>query len=218
MKIIDWIKKNAIEGANFAEAEELLLNESIDGLTKKEQVMELMVSNSVFKAAKDSVIGSGVDSYIKTFEADKLPELKKQMREDAMKEANPELTADQKEMKAIRLELETAKEEKRQGILKDSLLSYGKELYGKTAFDPDRIKAYAAYGDKAKEMLLGDFDSTQVFIKNQVDEITKGKFTTKTPVSGDLDKSKSILRSDFNVMNSLEQRNFIKDGGIPVDE
>jgi len=218
-KLLEWIKANVKDGANVAEAEEMIEKDSISFIKTKDQALKVIAENAAFVSAKDSLISTATAAHDKNFMADKLPELEKAMREKLQKELNPEMTPEQKELAEIRAKLAERDKSDSRTKLEKELLKGATGIYGNTAFDPERITAYSVYGENALSMLKADFESNTAFIKSQVDELTKNSFSKKTPEGGENNPNvKTISRAAFDALLPTEKRVFLKDGGQPVDE
>lgn len=180
-KLSDWIKENVKEGANVAEAEELVQAETFEGIKTKEQAIDFIDKNDVFKSAKDSLISTAVNAHDDKFKETKLPEIIKAKREEWTKEMNPEETPEQKRIRELETRDAERDSKERKRDLEDALLTKASEI----GFDPIRAKDYSVYGDKAIDKLVDDAGWYKSQIELKVKETVKGTLAGKPPKDGD---------------------------------
>ena len=210
-KILEWIKANAKEGADVSEATKL-----VEGLTdlnsiSKDEAVKLFTDNAVFRSAFDSEISRKIEDH----DNKKLPELKKSIREEVEKELNPDLTDDQKRIKALEQEIEANKAKDLVNESKAALRAKAEELN----FDIGRAERYHVYGDKALEMLESDAKFFTESITNGVNSEIKTRFGNATPPkSPEVDPSKVMNRDVFEALAPGAQSDFIKNGGSLTED
>ena len=211
-KILEWIKANVKEGVDVSEVTKLVEGvQDLNSIDTKEKAIELMKTNAVFKSGFDSEISKIIDTHDK----EKLPELKKSIRDELEKELNPDLTPEQKRIKALEDELNASKNEKAVNMTKAELRTKAKEL----GFDPDRAEKYHVFGEKAFETLENDSKYFSDAIKAGIDTEIKTRFGNKIPPGGNrqVDTSKIMNRDDFEGLGAAQKQAFIADGGTLED-
>ena len=154
--LLDWIRLNAKEGANLAEAEELLSGQTIDGIDSKEKALKLLYEQKLLKAAFDSEISKKIANHDDRFMEDKLPSLLEQERAKLRLELNPELTPEQREIQELRSKMANIEAEKNMADLREQLRVRAKALN----YDPERA---------AKLAILGDFDKANSMMEDQAE-------------------------------------------------
>lgn len=213
MTILEWIEKNAAEGADLQEAKKL-----VEGLKKmpesREEAAKLVEENQHIKAELDSRISKSVDNSLKKYEESKLPEKEKEIRERVQKELNPEETPEQKELRELK-EWKQQQEQREKRLAKENeLMEKAKEL----GFDPLKAKRYAAFGDDADKILEQDVKDFQDQINSKVDEQIKQRYGGKPPEAPPEKDEKAISRKEFEAKPPKEQMEFVKSGGEVADE
>jgi len=181
LDIIEWIKANVKEGANVAEAEELVKDlDPLKNITTAESALAFIDRNSVFKSALDAETSRRVLKHDEKFQAEKLPEILKAERGKLEKELNPDLTPEQKRI----AELEEWQQDQLlttgENQLKESLRAKAKEI----GYDPLRAETLYIYGDNALKMLeeeKGYFDSK---LKTELEAEIKTRFAPNVPDRG----------------------------------
>ncbi len=177
MTIQEWITANATlkDTAKIKELDGLVKDlDPLANIKTKEDALNFIDRNSLFKSGLDSAISKAVLSHDEKFTADKLPELLKAEREKAIKETKPEETPEQKANRELKDRLDAYEAKDKTNELKDSLRAKAKEI----GFDGD-IERYSFLGDKALEYLVSDHEA----IVNKVDsaiESTKKEFYGKS--------------------------------------
>jgi acyl-homoserine lactone acylase PvdQ len=104
-------------------------------------------------------------------------DLRKSLRDDIMKELNPEETPEQKQIREL-MEYKAATEKEKQiNERKSALRNVAKEI----EFDPIKAERYVAYGDKAEEYMKQDAEWLKSSIAAALDGKVKETYDTKTP-------------------------------------
>jgi len=177
MTIQEWITANATlkDTAKIKELDGLVKDlDPLANIKTKEDALNFIDRNSLFKSGLDSAISKAVLSHDEKFTADKLPELLKAEREKAIKEANPEETPEQKANRELKDRLDAYEAKDKTNELKDSLRLKAKEI----GFDGD-IERYSFLGDKALEYLVSDHEAIVSKIDSAI-ESTKKEFYGKS--------------------------------------
>ena len=149
MTILEWIKSNAVEGANIAEAEELVLKSTFDGITTKEQAIDFIGRNGTFTSAVDSLISTAVNRHDEKFNTDKLPALEQTIRDKVIAELNPDETPEQKRIRELEEKLSSSERRDAENALKAKLRGKANEL----GYDTEIAARLSSYGDDAIELL-----------------------------------------------------------------
>jgi len=187
-KLLDWIKENAKEGANIAEAEELVNTGTFDGIKTKEQAIDFMGKNEVFKSANDSLISTAVSNHDERFMSEKFPGLIKAEKEKFRKELNPDLTPEQKRIAELE-ERDRLRDEKDQlRDAQDAKKDLEKTLRQKAVdlkYDPLKAEKYSIYGEKAVEMLESEAKDFNAAIEAAEKGFVKSSLSGPAPKSGD---------------------------------
>ncbi len=201
MTILEWVKKNSIEGANIAEVEELIEKNTFDGIKTKEQAMDFISKNQVFKSANDSLISTAVNSHDDKFKENKLPDLIKAEREKILKELKPEMTPEQKELQELKQWRTDSEKREKSGELKSALRAKATEL----KYDPVRAEKFASFGDDALKMLEDDSIYWNGQIDTRIKESIKGTLAGTPPKGGTPPDGKMSLE-DIGKLPTREAR------------
>ena len=201
MTIMEWIKANSKEGANVAEVEELVNNSTFEGIKTKEQAMDFIGKNQVFKSANDSMISTAVNSHDDKFKETKLPDLIKAEREKIQAELNPAETDEQKRIKELEDRLKASDNAKILEDRKSELRVKASEL----KYDTVRAERFASFGDKAVEMLVNDSEYWNGQIDTRVKESVKGTLSGTPPKGGTPPDGKMSLE-DIGKLPTREAR------------
>ena len=178
----EWLQANATlkDGADVKEFESIVSDlDPLKNIKTKEDALNFIDRNSVFKSGLDSAISRAVSSHDEKFKAEKLPELLKAEKEAYAKELNPDITDDQKKINELTERLNQADKEKANNLLKDELRAKAKEL----GYSVD-ISRFVVYGDKALETLEADFTDRQSYINTEVERQVKERFGGNKPPKG----------------------------------
>lgn len=201
MAILDWIKANAKEGANIAEAEELLGKSTFDSIKSKEEAADFISKNSVFKSAFDSMVSTAVNNHDERFKSEKLPDLVKAEREKILKELNPEETPEQKRIRELEENLKARDAKDRESAIKAELRQKAQEL----GYDPLRAERFSAFGDKALDMLADESTYLSNLIDSKIKEGVKGVLLKDPPKGGRAPEGKLGL-DDIEKLPTREER------------
>lgn len=221
MTIIDWIKANAKEGANIAEAEGLVKDlDPLKNITEPAQALDFINRNSVFKSALDSETSLRIENHDKKFTESKLPGLLKIEADKIRAEINPKETPEQKDNRELRERLDAMEKNEANGKRKIELRTIAAE-YSKekgVSYDPLRAEKFVSFGDDAETILKDTIDYTKSYSDKLLEEKMKDYFKGSPPPgkpTGDPDKT--ILNADFQAKSPEDQMSFIKSGGIVTD-
>ena len=171
-KLLDWIKANSKEGANIAEAEELVQKGTFDGITTKEQAIDFIGKNAAFKSAADSLISTAVSNHDEKFKAEKLPALIEEEKKKIQKELNPDETPEQKRIRELEEGIKARDQKDAIADRKSLLRTKAAELKA----DPLWAEKYYIYGDDAEKMMIAEHTDRQKSITDAV-EAAKRIFT-----------------------------------------
>lgn len=179
--LLDWIKANSRDGANFAEVEELIMQGSIEGISTKERALELLKDQKYLKAAYDSEISKKIENHDNRFREEKLPSLLEAERERLRAELNPQETPEQKQLRAMQEKIDsmTAKENKFE--LEKRLRSKAKEL----DYDPERATRFAALGENAETFLSEEAGFYKQALEAQREKLVNGALGGNPPAGGE---------------------------------
>ena len=204
----EWLKANATlkDTAKIEEFNTLVTDlDPLANIKTKEDALNFVDRNNLFKSGLDSAISKAVASHDEKYAIEKLPDLLKAEREKAIKEANPEETAEQKANREMREEMQSLKSELSNEKQLKAILSKAKELDYKG--DASR---YLAYGDKALEMLESDQLQNKAYLDAEKDRLQKEVYGKNTPpVKGevilpkDIDEQIRTARSEGNASLAL---------------
>jgi len=209
MTILEWIKENAKEGANIAEVEELVQKSTFEGITTKEQAMDFISKNQVFKSANDSMISTAVNSHDDKFKETKLPDLIKAEREKIQAELNPKMTDEQKELQDLKQWRTDSEKREKDGELRTLLRSKGSEL----KYDPMRAERFSIFGDKAIEMLVDDSEYWNGQIDTKIKESVKETLSGTPPKGGTPPDGKKSLEEIAKLGTREERKTAMAEAG-----
>lgn len=215
-KLTDWIKKNAKEGADIAEAEKLVEQYSIEGIDTKEKALNFLKSDKgVFSKALHSANTEAIKSHDEKFESEKLPGLLKAEREKALAEANPEMTDEQKALKEAndKIDALTLKDKERE--FKSILRKKGEEF----KFSAEESESYSVFGEKAQDVMKTHYEKIQSSIKDGLENVIKERFgNNPPPEKTKVDISKQIDRSTYDSMTPEQKSAHFQNGGTMAKE
>jgi hypothetical protein len=179
MTILEWIKANAKEGANVAEAEELVQKSTFDSITSKEQAMEFIDKNTTFRSAVDSLISTAVNRHDEKFQSEKLPVLQQQLRDELAKELNPDETPEQKRIRELEERLQESDRRDAENALKAKLRTKASEL----KFDPELASKLSKYGDESVTLLESFANYNKGIVEAEKDRLMNDALRGKPPKS-----------------------------------
>ena len=137
------------------DAEETLkgMSNPLEGLHGAEDAAQFIKSNDVLRRGLDSEISRAVDSHKKRFDDEKLPELKKSMRDELLKELNPTETPEQKRLRELEDQLKERDNRERLYQTKEKLRAKAKEV----GFDEELAERFALMNTEDPESELMTF-------------------------------------------------------------
>ena len=202
-KILEWIQSNSKEGANIAEAEELVNNSTFDGITTKEQAIDFMGKNAAFTSASDFLVQRAVQSNQEKFTTEKLPGLIEAEREKILKEFNPDETPEQKEIRELKEWKQLQVKRDAENDVKATLRSKAVEL----GYDPLRAERFSVYGENAMTELEAEAESRANAIQKGIEEGIKSKLAGDPPKGGKVVEPKDL---DEKIAEARKEGNFAR--------
>ena len=213
-KLLDWIKANSKEGANIAEAEELVQKGTFDGITTKEQAIDFIGKNAAFKSAADSLISTAVSNHDEKFKAEKLPALIEEEKKKIQKELNPDETPEQKRIRELEEGIKARDQKDAIADRKSLLRTKAAELKA----DPLWAEKYYIYGDDAEKMMIAEHTDRQKSITDAVEAAKKDIYGNNQPPTGpEIPEDKIIKRDAFDQMSASDRMGAIKSGKVVID-
>lgn len=176
MTVLEWIKANAREGANIAEAEEMLASSKMP--ETKEEAWNFIQKTPAFKSAMDAEVSRATAKHDENFMVNKFPEILKAERNKLMKELNPEETPERKELREIREELAKEKAEKAFELRRNALIKKATEK----GFDPELAAELAVFGEDAETKLDVFVEKFSKNVNNKYEQTVKEKMGNSAPV------------------------------------
>ena len=177
MSLIDWIKSNAREGADIAEAERLIQESNpLIGLDSIDDGLNLIKSNDTLKRAFDSMQSKAAASHDEKFNTEKLPNILKAEREKIRAELNPKETPEQKEIRELREWKESQIRESETVKMQDDLSSKAPDL----GFDAILSRRFAPLGDGAEALIQDIVAWKDGLLGSEL----KGRYKSTPPKSG----------------------------------
>lgn len=215
MTILDWVKANAKDGANIAEAEELISKANpITSVKTKVDAIQFIKNNELFASALDSETSTRSETRLKNFKEKDLPGLLKDREEALRKELNPEETPEQKQIRELEEWKAAQIEASKVNDLKSALRAKAQEI----GADPLKAERYAVHGEKAEEFLISDHEAFNAAVKAGLDTEIKTRFGGKMPkVDNPKDPAKVMSRNAFEQLSPAERADFAKSGGEITD-
>ena len=199
----EWLTANATlkDSAKIEEFETLVSDlDPLKNIKTKEDALNFIDRNNLFKSGLDSVISKAVSSHDEKFTADKLPALIKEAREEAIREANPEETETDKRLRA----LEESNKEKdliiANGQKKDLLTAKAKEI----GFRGDIERYSRLSGEKALEYLVSDYEANSKYLKDKEDVMKKDIYKDNPPPEQGEEEN-----NDFNLGSEMSKLSFL---------
>lgn len=159
--------KQTIEGLN-----------PLNSLQDVDSAVSFMDSNDLLKRAKDKVAQQAAEANKRRFEEERLPELRKQMRDELAKELNPEETPEQKRLRE--LEEQIAERDRREQLYKkrEQLRAKGKEL----GFDEELAERFAYMQTDNPESELETFaERMQKLVESQTEQRVAERWPNRKP-------------------------------------
>lgn len=204
MTLMEWIEKNAAEGANLEEAKKLVEGANLP--QSKEDAAKLVEDNQYLKSELDSRVSKSVENATERFKENKLPDILKEEREKIRQELNPEETEEQKRIRELQEKVQSFETEKQKEQRKAQLREKAKEL----GYDPLDAENYVAFGDKAEEMLEKHSKKFQSTVDTKVNEYIKQKYGGKPPEAPTEKSENAMSRSQFEGLNPDKKMEFMR--------
>lgn len=217
MTLIDWIKANAKEGTNFAEAENLIeAGNPVHGIDSMEKALEFIQSAPFFKSALDSETSKRIENSLKRYESDKLPSKLKEHEEKLRRELSPQETPEQIRIRELEEKISQSDKREMENQLKAELRAKAKDI----GMDPIKADRYAVYGENAEKFMREDYQEIDNTIKTKLDAEIKSKFGNTAPqVTAPEADGKTVLTKDqFAAMSPQDKMDFSTSGGKLVNE
>lgn len=204
MTLMEWIEKNAAEGANLEEAKKLVEGANLP--QSKEEAAKLVEDNQYIKSELDSRVSKSVENATERFKENKLPDILKEEREKIRQELNPEETEEQKRIRELQEKVQSFETEKQREQRKAQLREKAKEL----GYDPLKAERYVAFGDDADKMLEQDAKEFQSTIDTKVNEYIKQKYGGKPPEAPTEKGENAMSRSQFEDLGADKKMEFMR--------
>lgn len=211
MGLLEWIKANSKEGANVAEAEQLIQASTVEGITTKEQAYDFMLKNAAFKSALDYQTGESIKTHDTKFNTEKLPGILKAEREKLEKELNPDLTPEQKRIAELEKVVNEGKIKEQENQLKSGLRAKAKEL----GYPEDEAERLFVYGAEATAELERKAEFLKTHVSGAVESKVKELYGGNPPPARSKVKPENVIdRSSFDALSQSERATFITSGGV----
>jgi hypothetical protein len=183
-KLLEWVDGNVKEGVDTAEFKEMLSGSVLPEFDGTEDALGFIRKHPKFNSALDQAINSAVKTHDEKVNNEKLPKMldeeRKKIREELMKELNPEETPEQKQIRELREQVESMAREKSEVALKDKLRSYAKEIGYP---DVTAAEKFSVYGENALDALKQEHEFIQQQIKAGIESEIKNRFGDTPPPS-----------------------------------
>jgi len=189
-QIADYVKANftAAEGIDISEVEKLEVElDPLSGLKTTDQFLDFMGRNEGFKNALKKHETQAIEKHDEKFKTDKLPSLLKEEREKAIKEANPEETAEQKRIRELEDNAKARDKSDAEKDLKIALAAKAKEI-GYT----ENIELFMHLGDKAIETMEAFHATNTKYLDGEKEKILKELYKGKPPNKSEIETPKDI--------------------------
>lgn len=145
----------------------------LDGLTK-DKAFDFMRNTDVLRSALDAEVSRAVEANRRKFDEEKLPELRKSMRDDILKEINPTETPEQKRLRELEDQLKERDNRERLYQVKEKLRAKAKEI----GFDEDLAERFALMQTDSPEEELATFAER---VKSQAQKIAEAEIAQRWP-------------------------------------
>lgn len=205
MTILEWIKLNAKEGANIAEAEELVSKSTFDGITTKDEALDFIGKNGTFTSAVDSLISTAVNRHDEKFSADKLPVLEQSIRDKVIAELNPDETPEQKRIRELEEKLSLSERKDTENALKSKLRGKATEL----GYDTEIAAKLSSYGDNAIELLESIHGYSTGVLETEKNRLINETLKGKAPKSVET-QTDDITAEIIDAMSEADVANLFK--------
>lgn len=121
---------------------------ALEDIRTADQAIEAIKGNESLKRGYDKIAQQAVETYKRRFEDEQLPEMRKTLREEVMRELQPEETPEQKRLRALEEELRQRDEKERLYQTRDKLRAKAKEL----GFDEELAERFAVMPEPETEL------------------------------------------------------------------
>lgn len=181
MSVLENIKQYLKDDADLNVVSEILndLN-PLKNVKTKEDALNFIDRNEVFKQALKSQVDRRFDIGLQTWKENHLPSLINDEREKIIKELNPEETEDQKRLRAAEQKLKEFESKEKRVELENKLMGKAKEI----GFDPVFARSFSMFGDEAESKLNSFNEYVQNYSKSKMNEQLKGVYSNQTPTAG----------------------------------
>lgn len=188
-----WVEKNVKEDANLEEFMGML--PKADELPKHPEVLPFF----------DSAVTSAVKNHDRRFQEEKLPDIKKSMRDELMKELHPEETPQDAVIRELREKVEASERRDRANQVKSQLRRKYTELdLSSMGVKVDYAEGFAAFGEEAESMLETNASQMKNVIEAEVNKQLKERLGGKMPKVGDTPKN---VPTNLDEANELARTN-----------
>ena len=162
--------------------EVLKMSEEIKGEEKTTPTEKVF---SDFIGSQDYInhINAEKSKWAKDFRDKEADTLRGSIREEVMKELNPEESPLEKEVRELREARKADIAEATKLKREKTLTKLAKEK--SFEFGIDKVDRYASFGDDGETMMLEDFAWMQTTIDSEIDKRLKGSFSKETPSLGE---------------------------------
>lgn len=161
------------------EAKELVEQQNpLESVRDADSAVEFIKSHDVLKRAYDKIAQSAVESHKKRFEEEKLPEIRKQLRDEVRKELNPEETLEQKRLRELEEQLRERDKKEQLYQTREKLRGKAKEL----GFDEDLAERFAYMQTEDPESELATFaERMQQAVQSAAEKEVNNRWPSKAP-------------------------------------
>ena len=160
-------------------------------VTDADSAADFIASHDVLKRGRDKLVTAAIDSHKRKFEEEKLPELRKALRDEVAKELNPEETPDQKRLRELEQQLAERENREKRYQLKEKLRGKAKEI----GFDEELAERLVGLQTEDHETELTTFaDRFKASVNRMVEEEVNKRWPNKAPKANG---SKAGVISEF---------------------
>lgn len=145
-----------------------------NGVQELDSAVDVMKGNDQLNRIRSKIAQDAVDSYKRKFDEEKLPELRKSMRDDILKEINPTETPEQKRLRELEDQLKERDSRERLYQVKEKLRAKAKEI----GFDEDLAERFALMQTDSPEEELATFAER---VKSQAQKIAEAEIAQRWP-------------------------------------
>lgn len=145
-----------------------------NGVQELDSAVDVMKGNDQLNRIRSKIAQDAVDSYKRKFDEEKLPELRKSMRDDILKEINPTETPEQKRLRELEDQLKERDNRERLYQVKEKLRAKAKEI----GFDEDLAERFALMQTDSPEEELATFAER---VNSQAQKIAEAEIAQRWP-------------------------------------